>query len=122
VAGRGVERQDDLAIGRWRVRRIRGFDDDIGVEAHLLGVVLPHVWVVPEQPSVGKGQTVRVAASRRYRRLRLVRNAVVAIVDAKPIFLTMVGIHSVNGVAARIDIRVDGNGFSDELRERIVTG
>src|ERR671918_2300467 len=80
-----VKGEHDVSIRCGPVRGIRRLDDYVPVEAHLLSVVLAHVRVVPEQSGVGKAEPVRVAAPRRYRSLRLVRDTVVPVLEAQPV-------------------------------------
>ena len=79
-----VEREHPLAVHGRPVVRVRGLDDDVAVEAHLLPVVLADVRVVPVQPGVRERDRARVAPADRDRRLRLVR-AVRAVVQAQAV-------------------------------------
>ena len=80
-----VQGQDDVAVGRRPVVRFGGLDEDVAVEAHLLGVVLADVRVVPVQARVGELDAVGEAAPDRDRLLGLVRYTVVLVLQPQPV-------------------------------------
>ena len=79
-----VEREHPLAVHGRPVVRVRGLDDDVAVEAHLLPVVLADMRVVPVQARIRERDGARVAPADGDRRLRLVR-AVGAVVEAQAV-------------------------------------
>ena len=54
-------------MGRGPVVRLVRLDDDVAVQAHLLGVVLAHVRVVPVHAGVGEAQPVGEVPTRPHR-------------------------------------------------------
>ena len=60
-------------------------DDDRAVQPHLEPEVLADVRVIPVEPGVGELNLVRERAPDRDRRLRLMRNAVVAVLQPKAV-------------------------------------
>ena len=76
-----VQRDAQLPMRRPPVVGVRGLDDHVAVEAHLLGVVLADVRVVPVDPGIRERHATGEPAADGDRRLGLVR-AVGAIVQA----------------------------------------
>src|SRR4029453_17726004 len=64
---------------------LAGGDDDVGVEAPLPAVVLTDVGVVPVDAVVGEPEPVGELAADRDRRLCLVGNSVVRVVEAQSV-------------------------------------
>jgi len=71
-------------VGRRPVVGLRGDDEDVAVQAHLLAVVLANVRVVPVEAGIGELEPVREALAYGHRLLRLVR-PVVAVLDSDPV-------------------------------------
>ena len=67
-----VEREDQVAVGGRPVAGVGGGDQDVAVQAQLLGVVLADVGVVPVQAGIGELDPVGEAATHRDRGLGLV--------------------------------------------------
>jgi hypothetical protein len=80
-----VQGQHDLAVGRRPVAGVGRDDQDVAVQAELLGVVLPDVGVVPVQAGVGELDAIGEAAADRDGRLGLVGDTVVAVLQPQPV-------------------------------------
>ena len=76
---------DQLPVDTRPVGGVRGFDDDRPVHAHLLAVVLAEMGVVPVEAGVGELHAVREDAADLDRRLRVDRDAVVAVVEPQAV-------------------------------------
>jgi hypothetical protein len=79
-----IQRQDQVAVGRWPVAGLGRGDHDVAVQAQLLGVVLADVGVVPVQAGVGELDPVGEGPADRDGRLGLVRHPVVAVLQPQP--------------------------------------
>ena len=80
-----IQGQQDIAVGGRPVIRVGGDDQDVAVQAHLLGVVLADVRVVPVQAGIGEPDPVGELAADRDRGLGLVRDAVVLVLQPQPV-------------------------------------
>ena len=80
-----VQSQDQVAVGRRPVVGVGGDDKDVAVQAEFLGVVLPDVRVVPVQAWVRELEAVAELPTHRDRRLGLVGDAVVAVLQPQPV-------------------------------------
>ena len=80
-----VEGQRDVPVDRWPVVGICRVDDDLAVQAHLLGVVLPDVRVVPVQAGIGEPQFAAVPAAGRDGLLSLIGDTVGSVVEAQAV-------------------------------------
>ena len=80
-----VHGNDHFAVDRGPVVSLRGLDDDVAGQAHVLRVVLADVRVIPVQALVGKTNPVGEMSTDRDRLLRFVRDAVVPVLEPKPV-------------------------------------
>ncbi len=80
-----VQGQGDEPVGRRPERGVGGLDHDGAVQAHLLPVVFAHVRVVPVEAGVGELELVGERAADRDGLLRLVRDAVVAVLQPQAV-------------------------------------
>ena len=80
-----IQGQQHVPVGRRPVAGVRWDDQDVAVQAHLLGVVLPDVRVVPVQARVGEADPVGELAADRDRCLGFVGDAVVLVFQAQPV-------------------------------------
>src|SRR5215213_3308582 len=80
-----VQSQDQVAVGRRPVVGVGGDDKDVAVQAEFLGIVLPNVGVVPVQAWVGELDAVAEFPAYRDRRLGLVGDAVVAVLQPQSV-------------------------------------
>ena len=102
-----VERDAQLAVRRRPVVGVRGLDDHVAVEAHLLAVVLADVRVVPVDAGIRERDAAGEAPADGDRRLRLVR-AVGAVVQAQA-----VPVHRRLQVALVDDVDLDLRALAD---------
>ena len=105
-----VERDAQLPVRRPPVVGVRGLDDHVAVEAHLLGVVLADVRVVPVDAGIRERHATGEAAADGDRRLGLVR-AVGAVVQAQA-----VPVHRLLQVAVVDDVDLDLRALADLQR------
>jgi hypothetical protein len=80
-----VHRQDHVPVHRRPIVRLGRDDQDVAVQAKLLGVVLPDMGVIPVQPRIGELNAVGEVPTYRDRRLGLVRHPVVAVLQPQPV-------------------------------------
>ena len=80
-----IQGQGQLPVGGRPVSRVGGLDHDRAVQPHLQAEVLPDVRVVPVEPGVGELDLVGEGAADRDRRLGLVRDPVVTVLQPQPV-------------------------------------
>jgi len=80
-----IDGKEEVAVGRRPVARVGRRDQDVAVQAQLLGVVLADVGVVPVQPGIRELDAVGEVATHRDRLLGLVRDPVVLVLQPQPV-------------------------------------
>ena len=80
-----IQREGQLPVGGGPVRRVGGLDHDRAVQPHLQAEVFADVRVVPVEPGVGELELVGERPADRDRRLGLVRDPVVTVLQPQPV-------------------------------------
>jgi hypothetical protein len=80
-----IHGQEQLVVGRRPVVGIGRYDDDVAIQAELLGVVLAHVGVVPVESRIRTLDATAEPPTDRDGLLGLVRHTVILIVQPQPV-------------------------------------